>query len=117
MRVDKFLNAVNITKRRAISEDMCRSGVVGINGVIVKASKEVKVGDIRLLVVNITYELFKTAKHSILLLACILISILALLGGVFFVSRIFDYNTTISVIINFLGGIYFIYLVLKGNKL
>ncbi|ELQ2560260.1 RNA-binding S4 domain-containing protein [Campylobacter coli] len=44
MRVDKFLNAVNITKRRAISEDMCRSGVVGINGVIVKASKEVKVG-------------------------------------------------------------------------
>ncbi|HEF9067693.1 TPA: RNA-binding S4 domain-containing protein, partial [Campylobacter coli] len=38
--------AVNITKRRAISEDMCRSGVVGINGVIVKASKEVKVGDI-----------------------------------------------------------------------
>lgn len=70
-----------------------------------------------LLVVNITYELFKTAKHSILLLACILISILALLGGVFFVSRIFDYNTTISVIINFLGGIYSIYLVLKGNKL
>ncbi len=37
-----------------------------------------------LLVVNITYELFKTAKHSILLLACILISILALLGGSIF---------------------------------
>ncbi|EAH7654132.1 iron ABC transporter permease [Campylobacter coli] len=70
-----------------------------------------------LLVVNITYELFKSSKHSILLLACILISILALLGGVFFASRVFDYNTTISVIINFLGGIYFIYLVLKGNKL
>lgn len=70
-----------------------------------------------LLVVNITYELFKSSKHSILLLACVLISILALLGGVFSVSRVFDYNTTISVIINFLGGIYFIYLVLKGNKL
>ncbi len=70
-----------------------------------------------LLVVNITYELFKSSKHSILLLACVLISILALLEGVFFVSRVFDYNTTISVIINFLGGIYFIYLVLKGNKL
>lgn len=70
-----------------------------------------------LLVVNITYELFKSSKHSILLLACVFISILALLGGVFFVSRVFDYNTTISVIINFLGGIYFIYLVLKGNKL
>lgn len=46
MRVDKFLNVVNITKRRAIAEDMCRSGVVGINGLIVKASKEVKIGDV-----------------------------------------------------------------------
>lgn len=45
MRVDKFLNAVNITKRRAISEDMCKSGVVSVNGVIVKAAKDVKVGD------------------------------------------------------------------------
>ncbi|ASM35401.1 uroporphyrinogen decarboxylase [Campylobacter sputorum subsp. bubulus] len=45
MRVDKFLNAVNITKRRTISEDMCRSGVVSINGMVAKASKDVKVGD------------------------------------------------------------------------
>ena len=32
MRVDKFLNSVNITKRRAVSEDMCKNGVVSING-------------------------------------------------------------------------------------
>lgn len=46
MRVDKFLNVVNITKRRAIAEDMCKSGVVSINGTIAKASKNVKIGDI-----------------------------------------------------------------------
>lgn len=46
MRVDKFLNCVNITKRRAISEDMCKSGVVSINYKQAKASKEVKVGDV-----------------------------------------------------------------------
>ena len=40
MRVDKFLNVVNITKRRAVSEDMCKSGVVSIN------AKDVKVGDV-----------------------------------------------------------------------
>lgn len=45
MRVDKFLNTVNIVKRRAISEDMCKSGVVSINGVVAKASKDVKVND------------------------------------------------------------------------
>ncbi|TXE86376.1 RNA-binding S4 domain-containing protein [Campylobacter volucris] len=45
MRVDKFLNIVNITKRRAISEDMCKSGVVSINNQVAKASKDVKIGD------------------------------------------------------------------------
>ena len=46
MRVDKFLNVVNITKRRAVSEDMCNSGVVSINGVQAKAAKDVKIGDV-----------------------------------------------------------------------
>ncbi|MCR6571891.1 RNA-binding S4 domain-containing protein [Campylobacter insulaenigrae] len=45
MRIDKFLNVVNITKRRAISEDMCKSGVVSINNQVAKASKDVKIGD------------------------------------------------------------------------
>lgn len=46
MRIDKFLNTVNIVKRRAISEDMIKSGVVYINDVLAKPSKAVKVGDI-----------------------------------------------------------------------
>ncbi|GGD37057.1 hypothetical protein GCM10012288_08960 [Malaciobacter pacificus] len=46
MRIDKFLNAVNITKRRAVAEDMLEHKVVFINDQSVKKSKEVKVGDI-----------------------------------------------------------------------
>ncbi len=46
MRIDAFLNAVNITKRRAIAQDMCANGVVYINSLVVKPSKEVKVGDL-----------------------------------------------------------------------
>ncbi len=46
MRIDKFLNAVNITKRRAISQDMIASKVVLINDKVVKASKNVEVGNI-----------------------------------------------------------------------
>ena len=45
MRIDKFLNAVNITKRRAIAEDMLAHRVVFINGIAVKKAKEVKIGD------------------------------------------------------------------------
>jgi len=46
MRIDKFLNSVNITKRRSIAQDMLSSGVVMINDVVVKPSKNVDVGDI-----------------------------------------------------------------------
>ncbi len=46
MRVDKYINIVNITKRRTIAEDMCKSGVVFVNDKKAKASKDVKIGDI-----------------------------------------------------------------------
>ncbi|WP_100401810.1 iron chelate uptake ABC transporter family permease subunit [Bacillus sp. FJAT-42315] len=69
-----------------------------------------------LLVVNVAYELFKTYKHSYLLLGSILISIIALVGGQLIVERVFTFSTTLSVIINFIGGVYFIYLLLKENK-
>ena len=46
MRCDKFLNAVNLVKRRAIAEDMLSVGAVEVNGKVVKKSKEVKIGDI-----------------------------------------------------------------------
>ncbi len=62
MRVDKFLNSVNITKRRAISEDMCKSGVVSINGKVAKPAKDVKVGDtieIKYLDKTLTYEVLQ----------------------------------------------------------
>ncbi len=62
MRIDKFLNAVNITKRRAVAEDMLSHGVVFINGMVVKKSKEVKVGDkieIRYLEYTDTFEVLQ----------------------------------------------------------
>ena len=69
-----------------------------------------------LLVVNIAYEFMRTYRHLYLILGSVLISIIALLGGQFIVEKIFTFETTLSVIINFIGGIYFIYLILKENK-
>lgn len=69
-----------------------------------------------LLVVNVAKQLFKTYKHTYLISASILISILTLVVGQFLVERVFTFTTTISVIINFIGGIYFIYLLLKESK-
>ena len=46
MRIDKFLNSVNIVKRRSIADEMCKEGVVFVNGKKAKSSKDVKTGDI-----------------------------------------------------------------------
>ncbi|MBM7699916.1 iron chelate uptake ABC transporter family permease subunit [Kurthia huakuii] len=69
-----------------------------------------------LIVSNLAYQFLVTYRHSILILGASLISIIALVGGQFLVLHVFNLNTTISVIINFVGGIYFIYLLLKQSK-
>ena len=61
MRIDKFLNSVNITKRRSIAQDMISNKVVLINDVLVKASKSVAVGD----VITINY-LESSKKYEVL---------------------------------------------------
>lgn len=45
MRIDKFLNTTNILKRRSLAQDLIKNNLVSVNGVVVKASKEVKIGD------------------------------------------------------------------------
>lgn len=69
-----------------------------------------------LLVVNVAYQFLKTYQHKYLILGSILISIVALVGGQLIVERVFTFSTTLSVIINFIGGVYFIYLLLKEGK-
>ena len=69
-----------------------------------------------LIVANLSYEFMKTYKHSYVISGAILFSFIALVGGQLLVERIFTFSTTISVIINFCGGVYFIYLLLRGNR-
>jgi iron complex transport system permease protein len=69
-----------------------------------------------LIVANLSYQFFKTYKHKVLITGAVLMSIIALVGGQWLVERVFTFSTTLSVIINFIGGVYFIYLLLKERK-
>ena len=69
-----------------------------------------------LLVVNIARQLITTYKHSVLGITTILISAIALIGGQLLVEQLMDFGVSVSVIINFIGGIYFIYLVMKERN-
>lgn len=69
-----------------------------------------------LLVVNLSYQFLKSYKHKYQIIGSVLISVIALVGGQFVVERIFNYSSTVSIIINFIGGIYFIYLLMREGK-
>ncbi len=70
-----------------------------------------------LLVVNLTKQVTKTYKHSYLIFTCILISIFTLVFGQFLLERVLKIQTPVSVIINLIGGMYFMYLLLRESKI
>ena len=45
MRLDKFLKVSRLIKRRTVANEACDNGRIQVNGRVVKASYEVKVGD------------------------------------------------------------------------
>lgn len=46
MRLDKYLKVSRLIKRRTVANEACDAGRVNVNGKVVKASYDVKVGDI-----------------------------------------------------------------------
>ena len=107
-------NAINL----GVNYDRMVMNMLILSSVLIATSTAL-VGPITffgLIVANLSYQFFATYKHSILILGASLISIVALVGGQFFVEHVFELRTTLSVIINFIGGIYFIYLLLKESR-
>ena len=45
MRLDKYLKVSRLIKRRTVANEACDNGRISVNGKVVKASYEVKVGD------------------------------------------------------------------------
>lgn len=46
MRLDKYLKVSRLIKRRTVANEACDGGRVSVNGKVVKASYEVKQGDV-----------------------------------------------------------------------
>lgn len=46
MRLDKYLKVSRLIKRRTVANEACDAGRVSVNGKVVKASYDVKVGDV-----------------------------------------------------------------------
>lgn len=69
-----------------------------------------------LLVVSLARQLMDTYRHKELTKGAVLLSMCFLIYGLFIVEKVFSMGTTLSVIINFTGGIYFLYYMMRQAK-
>lgn len=68
MRIDKFLKISRIIKRRSVANEACDSGRVSVNGRVVKASYDVKVGDVLEITLGervMRYEVTEVLEHAL----------------------------------------------------
>lgn len=122
-RMNRYLDVLALGRDQAISLGVDYPKVVKTFFIIIAILVSVStalIGPIAflgLLVTNVTYQLIKSQRHGLVIPACCLVSIVALVGGQFIMERILNFSTPISTIINLVGGIYFLYLLLKVKKI
>lgn len=66
MRLDKYLKVSRLIKRRTIANEACDVGRIEVNGRVVKASYDVKIGDvieIRMGEKSVKVEVLQIAEH------------------------------------------------------
>lgn len=68
-----------------------------------------------LIIANIGRQLFKTYKHSILILGTTLIGAVMLLAGQSVIEHVLTYSATISTFITIGGGAYFLFLIMRDK--
>ncbi|WP_207695244.1 iron complex transport system permease [Enterococcus sp. DIV0212c] len=68
------------------------------------------------IVANMSYQLMGTYRHRELFLGGSLLSIVLLVLGQFLVEQVFQLNTTLSIVIEFSGGLYFVGKIISERK-
>lgn len=68
------------------------------------------------IVANISYQLMPTFRHSYLFPTAILLGIIFLVGSQFLVEQVFQLKTTVSVVTQFIGGLYFIWKIIYERR-
>ena len=114
------LDVLTLGKESAVSLGVDHGRTVGlilaVIAVLVSVSTAL-VGPILffgLLVANLAYLLMPTFKHAYTLPAAALLAVIALVGGQAILEHALGFDTAISIIIEFAGGILFLFFLLRG---
>ena len=116
--LDVYLIGKDNAKMLGVDIDKVQDDCIKIISVLVSIAT-VLVGPITFLglfVVNIVYMIYSNSnKHVHLILGSTFLSWIILILGSLLVERVFEFDANLTVIINGIGGIFFIYLLLKGK--
>ncbi|OED84021.1 iron chelate uptake ABC transporter family permease subunit [Vibrio crassostreae] len=66
-----------------------------------------------LITVSLARQIFRSYQHRVLIIASSLLAIVLLVSGQWFIEKVLAFETTVSVIINLVGGLYFMFLLLR----
>ena len=66
-----------------------------------------------LITVSLARQIFSSYQHRVLILASSLLAVVLLVSGQWFVEKVMAFETTVIVIINLVGGLYFMFLLLR----
>ncbi len=119
LRLGHTLDVLSLGRAQAINLGIDHRRVVVILLMLVSilvAVSTALVGPITffgLLVASLAHSLVGTSRHRHVLPAAALLAIICLVGGQTVLERLFAFDTALSIIIEFLGGIVFIILVLR----
>lgn len=118
----KYLDVIALGRDQAINLGLNYNRLIQIYMLIISVLVSVStalVGPIvflGILVTNICYELFATCKHTYMVWLTSVIACIVLFIGQLLVEHVFNFSTTTSIIVNFIGGVYFIYLILQSTQ-
>lgn len=122
-RILHKLDVVLLGKKQAITLGINYQRLVQISLLLITIQVSIStalVGPITflgILIANLSYEFVPSYKHRYTILGASLIGIILVVGGQYLIEHVFNMSTTISILINFVGGLYFIFLLLKSRRL
>lgn len=117
-----LLDVLTLGKHQAINlgvdYDRCvRRLLLGVTVCIAVATAMVgPISFLGLIIANLARQLLKTYRHSQLIAGSTLFGMIVLVGGQLIVEHVFTYSIPVSVFITVGGGVYFLYLLLRGRK-
>ncbi len=117
-----LLDVITLGKDQAINlgvdYDRCiRRLLLGVTLFIAVATAMVgPISFLGLIIANLSRQLFKTYRHSILIFGASLFGMVILVGGQLLVEQVYVYTVPVSVFITVFGGIYFLYLLLREGR-